>query len=221
MAGYYPLMLDLKGKLCVVIGGGSVAERKIRSLLDADADRVRAISPVVTEGIEGLAAGGSIVLERREYLEQDLNNASLVFAATDDPILNHSLAAAATAVGALVNVADDSHQGDFVTPAVIRRGDLVIALTTGGASPALASLIGRELQVRYGPDYAGKVVRLRELREQVLKRLSNPEERRAVLRLAAEELNTASSAEPSDDGDEEQMEEWIRRLQAAADRRLT
>jgi len=221
MPGYYPLMLDLSGKLCVVVGGGLVAERKIRNLLDSDAGQIRVISPIVTEGIAGLAHNGSIDLERREYLEQDLNGACLVFAATEDQALNRALAAAAAARGALANVADDSSYGDFVTPSVVRRGALVMAVTTGGASPALSSRIGRDLEIRYGPEYAGKVERLRELRERVLKRLTSPEERRAVLRLAAEEISIASSERPTGEGDEEQMEEWIRRLRAAADRRLT
>ncbi|UVI28133.1 precorrin-2 dehydrogenase/sirohydrochlorin ferrochelatase family protein [Paenibacillus spongiae] len=221
MAGYYPLMLDLRGKTCIVVGGGPVAERKIRSLLDADAEDVRVISPTVTKGIAELARSGSIQLRLGEYLEQDIDGARLVFAATGDPDLNRCVAAAAVVRGALTNVADDSAYGDFVTPSVIRRGDLVMAVTTGGASPALASGIGRDFMARYGPDYAGKVERLRELREHVRLRLADPDERRDLLRLAAEEALAGSLDELTGSSDADRMDEWIRRLRAAADRRQT
>ncbi|QYR23364.1 bifunctional precorrin-2 dehydrogenase/sirohydrochlorin ferrochelatase [Paenibacillus sp. sptzw28] len=220
MARYYPLMVSLAGKQCIVIGGGVVAERKVQGLLEAGADHVVVISPAASEGLKRLVEDGSIALEQREYQEEDVAGAFLVFAATDERETNRSVSEAAVRFGALVNAADDAAGGDFITPSAVRRGDLLLTVTTGGASPALAARIKRKLAVSFSEEYGVLVARLGQLRERMLADESDEKRRHAVLRLAAEE------AEQRIDGSggpfkEESIDEWMKRLQCAVDGRQT
>lgn len=136
----YPLSLHLARRRCVVIGGGRVAERKVRGLLAAGAT-VAVIAPRLTPELRALADAGRIAAEERPYARGDLDGAALAFAATDRRAINAAVAAEARAVGALVNVADAPGEGDFSVPAVVRRGDLAIGVSTAGASPAVAALV--------------------------------------------------------------------------------
>lgn len=197
MAAYYPLMVRLTGRKCIVVGGGKVAARKVRGLLEAGADKVIVISPRISQELELLAAESSIALEKREYLINDLNGAFLVFAATDSRETNSSIAAAAAAAGALCNVADEAADGDFVTPSAVRRGALLLAATTGGASPALAARIGRELAARYGPEYGPLTARLGLLRERLAQVEPDAGVRRELLRLAAGEPDQPAAQNPA------------------------
>ncbi|QNK60015.1 bifunctional precorrin-2 dehydrogenase/sirohydrochlorin ferrochelatase [Paenibacillus sp. PAMC21692] len=183
---YYAVALDLKGKLCAVIGGGIVAERKLKGLLEGGADRVRLVSPAVTPGIAALADGGNIILEQRAYQESDLKDVWMAFACTDDAMLNAAIALAANRRRIWCNVADDAASGSFISPSMVRRGDLLLAVTASGASPSLSALIKTELERQYGPQYEEGVERLRQLREYVCKTQGNERIRREVLRLAAE-----------------------------------
>ena len=153
MPGYYPLFVDLRGRRCVIIGGGIVAERKVRGLLDSGADEVIVVAPAATQGLSDLDARGSIQLLRREYQEEDLTGAFLVFAATDRREINEAVSMEGARLGLLVNVADRAEEGGFITPSVVRRGDLLLSVTTGGASPSLTALIRQKLAEQYGSDY--------------------------------------------------------------------
>jgi len=150
---YLPIFLDLRAKRCLVIGGGAVAERKVLSLLEADA-AVMVVSPALSDMLQTLAVQGRIIHVEREYSATDLNGVALVFAATDDPALQRKVAANAAERSIPVNVADVPELCSFITPAVIRRGRLQLAVSTGGASPALAARIRRELEDEFGPEYA-------------------------------------------------------------------
>lgn len=185
MARYYPLMLKLDGAVCVVVGGGAVALRKVNGLLESDA-AVTVISPAVTEGLAHMTERGAITLLHRGYRDGDLQGACLAFAATDDPGINRQVASEAERLGIPVNVADDPESGSFVTPATVRRGDLVLSVTASGASPMLASRIRQELEARYGPEYERLTAWLRELRRRVQQEGQSADIRRRMLERALE-----------------------------------
>jgi precorrin-2 dehydrogenase/sirohydrochlorin ferrochelatase len=148
----YPIFLDLSGRRCVVVGGGEVANRKARKLLQARA-RVVVISPEITPELESVA----VAVHRRHYREGDLEGAYLAFAATDSREANAAVAREAKERGVPVNVADKPSDGDFALPSTLRRGRLQVAVSTGGASPTLARRIKNELEEAFGPEWAGVV----------------------------------------------------------------
>ena len=151
MAFGYPVFLELEGRLAVVIGEEAVRARKPEALLDAGA-RVSVIAEGPPKRLEVLAGRGASV-DRRGYLPGDLAGAFVCVAATDDPAVASSIASEARARGVLLNVMDDVPNCDFAAPAVVRRGDLTIAIGTGGRSPALARRLREELSERYGPEW--------------------------------------------------------------------
>lgn len=153
----YLAALDLRGRRCLVAGGGSVARRKAEGLLAAGAV-VRVVAPDVGEMPEG--AG----VERRAARLADLDGAALVVCATDDPAANAALAREARRRGVLVNVVDDPEAGTFSVPAVLRRGRVQVGVSTGGASPLLAARIRDELAARVGDEYGDLAGLLADLR---------------------------------------------------------
>jgi precorrin-2 dehydrogenase/sirohydrochlorin ferrochelatase len=164
VADVYPANLLLEGRLCVVIGGGAVAARKIDSLLGAHAT-VRVVSPEVTPHLAALIDGGRVEWRQAQAIEADLADAFLVILATDDSALNARLARAADAAGKLVNAADQPEVCSFHVPASIRRGPLMLTVSTGGASPALARRIREELEAHFGPEYGELAELLGRLRQ--------------------------------------------------------
>ena len=164
---YYPVNLDITGRFCLVVGGGPVASRKIVSLLECGA-RVRVVSPDVNRLIADAAAEGRIEWLRRKYTVSDLNGMFLVFAATSDGDTQERIAADSKKAGVLLNCVDDPEKCDFQVPAKIRRGKLLIAISTGGGSPALASRIKCRLQKEYGPEYGLLVDLMSAVREQLV-----------------------------------------------------
>ena len=155
----YPIFLDLSGRRCVVVGGGEVANRKARKLLQARAEVV-VISPEIRPELESVASE----VHRRPYEDGDLAGAYLAFAATDAREANAAVAAEAKERGIPVNVADRPSEGDFALPSTLRRGRLQVAVSTGGASPTLARKIKGELEEAFGPEWAGVVEELRAAR---------------------------------------------------------
>jgi siroheme synthase-like protein len=151
----YPIFLDLSGRRCVVVGGGEVANRKARKLLQARA-RVVVISPEIGADLESVA----IEVHRRAYREGDLEGAYLVFAATNVREVNAAVTREAKERGVPVNVADKPSEGDFALPSTLRRGRLQVSVSTGGASPTLARRIRGELEEVFGPEWAGIVEEL-------------------------------------------------------------
>ena len=142
--GYYPVCLEMAGRRCLVVGAGAVAERKVNGLLEVGA-RVTVVGPSATERLLDWARAGRIGLTLRAYGADDLAGHSIVFAATDDGLINAEVARDARAAGVLINAADDPAHCDFILPAVLTRGDLTVAVSTGGASPALARVVRDEL----------------------------------------------------------------------------
>src|SRR5215218_1427318 len=155
----YPIFLDLDGRRCVVVGGGEVASRKARKLLQARAGVV-VISPEITTELESVA----VEVHRRPYKEGDLEGAYLVFAATDSREANAAVAREAKERGIPVNVADRPRDGDFALPATLRRGGLQVAVSTGGASPTLARRIRDAMEPSFAAEWAGIVERFRTAR---------------------------------------------------------
>jgi precorrin-2 dehydrogenase/sirohydrochlorin ferrochelatase len=163
----FPINLNLRGQTAFIIGGGGVAERKCRSLLDAGAV-VRVIAPAITPCLAELALRGSITHLHRPYEPGAMAGAALVFAATDDRAVNRAAAEEAQRLGIPVCVVDEPAEGTFTSPSTVRRGDLLITISTGGRSPALARRIREELEDRYGPEYADIVDILGAFREKLL-----------------------------------------------------
>ncbi|AJY76047.1 precorrin-2 dehydrogenase/sirohydrochlorin ferrochelatase family protein [Paenibacillus beijingensis] len=192
--GGYPVILKLEGIRCVVIGGGAVAERKTAGLLDAGADIVIVVSPSLTLQLRKLAESGRITAEIKEYEQSDIRGAGLVFAATDSREVNARVASDAARAGVMVNTADEGSGGSFITPAVVRRGDLLLAVTTSGASPALAAHIRQELEHRYGPRYEAALRDLKRLREELKKLVPDAVKRKELLREAAQRMNAELTA---------------------------
>ena len=159
----YPIFIELADAPCVVVGGGPVAQRKAQSLVAAGAT-VRLVAPTATERVETLAAEGKLDLIAETYRAEHLEGAWLVFAATDDPELNRRIADDARDRGAISNVAEPPDAGDFLVPAAFRRGDICVAVSTGGASPALAKRLREQLEEVIGEEYAGLARLLGEFR---------------------------------------------------------
>lgn len=141
---YYAVCLDMTDRPCLVVGGGPVAERKVAGLLDAGA-RLTVVSPSATDRLREWARADRIRLRTREYAAADLAGQAVVFVATDDGGINAGVARDARAVGVLVNAVDDPAHCDFILPAVLSRGEITVAVSTGGASPALARAVRDEL----------------------------------------------------------------------------
>jgi siroheme synthase-like protein len=156
MAAHYPIFVEATGRRCVVIGGGPVAEGKVHGLLAAGAD-VTVVSPTLNGPLAAAARAARIRHRRRRYRDGDLAGASLAFVATGDVVVNAAVAAEGRRRGVWVNAADDPAHCDFILPAVVRRGALAIAVSTGGASPAAARAIREELERTIGDGHAALV----------------------------------------------------------------
>ena len=176
---FYPIYLSLKNKRVVVIGGGDVAQRKVESLLGTGA-YITIISPEVTPRLESLAEANQIQIQRRAYAHGDCNGAMLVFSATDDAHVSTAVFREATKAGALVNTADQPALCDFIMPAVVRRGDIAIAISTSGKSPGLAARLRRKIAKVVGPEYAKFAELLSQARDEIRQTFLDVDERKAV-----------------------------------------
>lgn len=165
--GYYPILLNLTGEPALVVGGGEVAERKIESLLACGAS-VRVVARELTPGLAGRVEKGVILRAGREFEGSHLDGVFLVVAATSDPGLNRRVSREARKRGLLINAVDQPADCNFIVPSVIRRGDLILAISTSGASPALAKKIRIELENLYGEEYASFLGLMARARKQIL-----------------------------------------------------
>jgi len=164
---YYPINRDLQGRKVVIVGGGAVAARKAQRLLEAGA-RLTVIAPQLDERLAALVREGQLTHLARAYQAGDLADALLAFAATDDPLVNSAVAVEARERGVLVDQVAAPRAGDFTTPAVLSRGDLLITASTAGASPGLARRIIEELEPLFGSEYTETVALLAQAREKLL-----------------------------------------------------
>lgn len=171
----YPVSLEVAGRVAVVIGGEAVRHGKADSLLSAGA-RVTVIATGPVDALARLVGEGATVL-RREYRPGDLDGAFVCVASSDDPAIRSAIFREAESRGVLANVMDDNPHCHFAAPAVVRRGDLVIAISTGGRSPALARRLREELEERFGPRWEELVDVIGEVRERTMARLPDLAER--------------------------------------------
>lgn len=178
---YHPLFVDLTGRRVVVAGGGRVAERKVRQLLDCRA-RVTVISPTLTSRLRTWHRKGMIRWRPRRYRRGDLHGAWLAISATDQPTINHQIAVDARRRKIWANVVDDPARSSVIAPAWFRRGALVVAFSTGGASPALARQLRRRLTKEIGKDYAAYVALLARLRREIHRRVKDSATRQRLIR---------------------------------------
>ncbi|KKO51325.1 precorrin-2 dehydrogenase/sirohydrochlorin ferrochelatase family protein [Paenibacillus sp. DMB20] len=185
MVQYVPVMLNCEGKSCLIIGGGPVAERKAETLIEAGA-AVHIISPNLSGRLISLAEEGVVRWTCREYREGDLEGAFLVYAASFPPEVNGKVAAEARRLGIMVNVASDGESGDFISPAVLRRGRLTVAVSTAGAGPAAAVNLCRRLEEELGDEFEMYLDFLHELRVAVKEKVRSQTARRKLLRKIVE-----------------------------------
>lgn len=183
---FYPVNLQITGKPCVVIGGGSVAERKTAALLKAEAV-VTVLSPKVTLALSRLAQIQHIHHVDRLYRQGDLAGFFLVICATNDSGINRQAAREAASRGILVNVVDEPDHGSFHVPAQITRGDLLITVSTGGKSPAFARQLRRELAERYGEEYGTYLDIVAAVRAEMKSKLATAGEREHFWRESIDE----------------------------------
>jgi precorrin-2 dehydrogenase/sirohydrochlorin ferrochelatase len=180
---WYPIFLKLSGRTCLVVGGGEVALRKAEALSAAGA-AVRVVAP---QACGDLLRMKNVDVALRPYESADLDGAALVIAATDDPELNARVAAECAARRVWCNVVDDPARCDFILPAVMRQGPLVIAVSTGGAGPAVAAKVRRDLEEQFGPAWAEWLAALAEARQFVQDSVPDAAERRRIFQRLAED----------------------------------
>ncbi len=176
---YYPILLDLKGRSVVVVGGGSVAERKVLSLIECSAD-ITVISPDATPVLKELSRQKRIRLLKRDFTTDDLNGALMVIAATSNRKVNTAVSYEAKKRGILVNVVDVPEECSFIVPSVVQRGDLLIAISTSGKSPAMAKKIRMELESLYGKEYELFLSMMGEIRARAMKDIKNESKRQGL-----------------------------------------
>jgi len=174
------MFVKLEGRQCLVVGGGSVGEAKVESLLTTAA-MVRVVAPKATPRVREWAREGRIEWEQREYAPADLAAVFLVIAATGSAALHQEIYAEAQSRGVLCNAVDEPERCDFYFPAVVRRGELQIAISTGGLSPALAQRLRRELEEQFGPEWEVWVAQLGRAREELQSIPMPPEQRKKLL----------------------------------------
>ncbi|MEN6413842.1 MAG: bifunctional precorrin-2 dehydrogenase/sirohydrochlorin ferrochelatase [Veillonellales bacterium] len=173
---FYPVNLQIAGRPCAVLGGGAVARRKAESLLAAGAE-VTVFSPKLTPRLAELAGNRQLLHVDRPYRQGDLQGFFIVICATDNPEVNQSAAEEARCRGALVNVVDSPELGDFNVPAQVVQGDLLLTVSTGGKSPALARRLRQELSERYGMEYGIYLTLIAKVRQEMKQRLATAKQR--------------------------------------------
>lgn len=174
---YYPVNLDIKNRKCLIIGGGSVGTRKVIRLVECGAD-VTVVSPESTDKLISFAVKGRIVLKKRSYHSSDLEGMFLVIGASDNKELNRQISEDARRYNIICNIVDLPEACDFILPSVVNRGDLLIAISTSGKSPAFAKKLRRNLETEYGEEYAGFLKLMGAIRKKLLRKNHAPEKHR-------------------------------------------
>lgn len=182
MTSMYPVTLKLAGKFCTVVGGGSVAVRKVKSLLEQGAE-VTVISPVLDE--ELIAIQEQFVWRNSMYSDGMLKGSFLVIAATDSRDVNHAVYEWCEEHQVLVNVVDSLQESSFTVNAMVQRGDFMLAVSTSGISPAVSKKVREDLELQYGPEYGTMLEILEEAREEALRTIKDASKRRRFLQSVA------------------------------------
>lgn len=178
---YYPIQLDLRGRQCLVVGAGKVAERRILGLQGTGAHIV-VVAPEATPAIIDMTARGEIEWIGEQYSADHLEGAFLVIAASDRREVNEAAADDANERGLLVNVVDAPDDGNFIVPASVRQGDFLVTVSTSGRSPTLASVVQEDLEWEYGPHWAGYTELFAKLRADLKSTHGTEDARKAAVR---------------------------------------
>jgi precorrin-2 dehydrogenase/sirohydrochlorin ferrochelatase len=176
---FYPVNLDIKDRQCLVVGGGAVASRKAQTLIDCEAI-VTVVSPEFSEALKNLEQTSDITMIQRPYQTSDLDDKFLVIGATNDENLNRRVNADAEQRNMLCNIADVPDICNFILPAIIRRGDLCIAISTSGKSPAFAKKLRKDLEKTFGDEYAQLLTLMGEIRKKLLAEEHAPEAHKPI-----------------------------------------
>lgn len=171
---YYPINLDVRGRQCLVVGGGRVGARKVDTLCQCGAT-VTVVSTDILPTLIQLAADRAIILKQRPYRSSDVDGMFLVIGATDDETLNRQIHADAERQNRLCNIADRPEICNFILPAIVRRGDFVVAISTAGKSPAFAKHIRKKIETQYGPEYGTLLDLMGAIRTRLLANAHEPE----------------------------------------------
>ena len=171
---YYPVHLDINNRDCLVVGGGGVGSRKVKTLLACGA-RVTVVSREVSDPLQELAASGKIRLEQRSYRSDDLDGMFLVIGATNDEKLNRQISGDAEKLNTLCNIADRPEVCNFILPSIVHRDDLVITISTSGKSPALAKKLRKTLEEQFGEEYGELLKLMGAIRKKLLRQAHEPE----------------------------------------------
>lgn len=185
MPHYMPIMMNLFEQRCVVVGGGTVAERKTQALLEAGAKTV-VISPSATAWLQERSEDNKIEWVKRRFCKEDLVGAFLAFAATDQKQVNAEIVREAMNLGIPVNDTSQGERGSFITPSVVRRGGLIVAVSTSGAGPSASRRLSQEIDERFGDDYETYIDFLSAARSLIKRRVAESSQRKHLLRLLAE-----------------------------------
>lgn len=177
----YPIFLNLTNRKCIVVGGGRVGRRKVEGLLSTGA-RIVVISPHFQPELQALADEGKIECEAREFAPTDLDDADLVFAATDQPELNQKIAQLAHNKAVWINTTNDSEQCDFFVPSTVRRGALSVAISTSGFSPVLTRRLRLQAERSFGQEYEVFFEFLGEWRKKLMERIPEQQAREEIFR---------------------------------------
>lgn len=205
MAHLYPININLAGKLCLIVGGGKVAERKVTSLLEYE-PVLRLVSPQAEKSIQQRASEGDLQWIPRKFADQDLDGVFMVFIATNNTQINQNIAELCRARGILVNAVDDPPNCDFFLPSVLRRDSLVVSVSTEGKSPLYAARLRRELEAIITEEHGQYVDMLGKLRQEVKNSGLDIEQRKQIL----DKLVNSDILELIQAGLDEKVEERIK-----------
>ncbi|MCX5807891.1 MAG: bifunctional precorrin-2 dehydrogenase/sirohydrochlorin ferrochelatase [Proteobacteria bacterium] len=177
---YYPVFFNIGGKLCIVIGGGTVAEQKVKILLKFNT-RIRVISPVMTKNLSVLSQKGKIETISREYRDGDLDGAVLVFAATNKKETNEAIKKEALKGHIPVNVVDDPDLCDFIVPSIVKKESIVIAISTSGTLPLLSKILRKDIGNLVSQDYLTYAEKIGKFRRLLIESIHDKKRRKEIL----------------------------------------
>jgi len=204
---FYPIFVQLEGKKVVVVGGGNVAHRKVLALLECGA-AIYLAGRELTPELKQMVEKREIHFLGREFKDEYLNNAFMIIAATDDKDLNHQISTSAREKGVWVNAVDQPSDCDFIVPSILKRGDLQIAISTSGKSPALARKIRKGLEAQFGQEYETFLAMMGRLRKEILS-LGLPQEENSRI---FQKIVDADLLENFSDGSPQKMAEYLKNI---------
>lgn len=207
MPDWYPIFIKLKGKKVLVVGGGTVATRKVKKLINYHPE-ITIVSPKITPELQRLISKHNLKYSQRKYRKSDLKNKWIIFVATDDKDLNKQISQDAKQSGLLINVADDPNNCSFIVPSIITRGDLQIAISTSGISPLLTKTLRKKIENLFGNEYIALLKLIKKYRKVILDKFKDNKIKRKKL----EELLKPSILNKIKKGDIRQAENELKKI---------